>query len=319
MRNDSKTAAQQDDEPVSSHLFTRTYSLDTESEYGSNQFAFIYPTNSRCSKYGLNSITPIEKGFRLLLLYNIQLRPKTPTMDISSLAQSNWISSLWSPSPIPLTRSPSPFTAADNCLVDLRIQFQVWKQYSLSTPERFVYLLPESTPLSSTEAWVDKLYEVADGEAIALKKATLVYRVVGRQDSVDTEDRSLWLLETEELTLEAIESLHSSRSTTPAGTPFLSSRNLLAPQNPSPSAASGAPRTPRSVKLRLPGYAPLSGRRKPVKKEELLNVDDFDLMNLRGESTPSEEQRCVDDRGHLNGLMEQKFKRTVLVLVLHKD
>lgn len=55
-----------------------------------------------------------------------------------------------------------------------------------------------------------------------------------------------------------------------------------------------------------------------MKKEELLNVDDFDLINLRDESTPSEEHRFEDDRGNLNGLIEQRFKREALVLVRPK-
>ncbi|KIO33121.1 hypothetical protein M407DRAFT_17987 [Tulasnella calospora MUT 4182] len=318
IRSDSDMSPQQDDQPVWSHLFTRAYSLDDESEYASNGFAFIYPANPNRSKYALDSITPIENGFRLLLLYDIQLRPKTPIMDVTGLSPFNWNSSLRSSSPIPLTRSPSPF-AADDWSVDLRMQLQIWKQYPLFTPERFIYLLPESTTLSSADQWVDMLCEVADGETITLNKATLVYRVTGRQDSVDSEDRSLWFPETEELTLEAIETLRSSRSTTPVGTPFLRSSNLLVPQSLSSSAASGTPRTPQSLKLRLPGYGSPSRARRTVKKEELLNVDDFDLINLRGESIPSEEHRCEADRGNINGIIEQRFKREALVLVRPKD
>ncbi|KAG9023291.1 hypothetical protein FS837_005873, partial [Tulasnella sp. UAMH 9824] len=80
------------DEPGWSHLFTRTYNLDAESEYASNQFAFIHPTNLHHSKYALDSITPIESRFRLLLLYDIRLRPKTPIMDVSEVVPPKWIS-----------------------------------------------------------------------------------------------------------------------------------------------------------------------------------------------------------------------------------
>ncbi|KAG8897064.1 hypothetical protein FRC00_004872, partial [Tulasnella sp. 408] len=300
MRSDSEMSTQRDDEPGSSHPFTRTYNLDGQSDYASNQFGFIHPTDPHRSKYALDSITPIENGFRLLLLYDIRLRPKTPIMDVSGPVPPNWSWPLQSSSPIPFCRSPSPL-AADDYLMVLRMRLRVWKQHPLSTPERFIYLLPENTTLGAREDWVDTLSEVAQVETITLNKATLVYRVVGRQDSVDPEDRSLLLPETEELTLQAIESLHSSRSTAPAGTSFLSSDN---PPAPSSSAASGTMRKPRSVKLRLPGSSS-SRRRKTVTKEELLNVGEFDLINLRGESIPSEEHRRVDDEGNFNGLVEQ--------------
>lgn len=69
---------QQDDQPVSSHLFTRAYNLDNESEYASNQFAFVYPTNPNRSKCALDSITPIETGsayyFSTMSNYVQQLR-----------------------------------------------------------------------------------------------------------------------------------------------------------------------------------------------------------------------------------------------------
>lgn len=306
----------QDDETFSPYLFNRTHNLDFESEYGSNQIAFIYPNNSQGSKYALTSITSIEKGFRLLLLYNIQFRPKTPIVYASGLAPTSWSSPSGSISPMILTRSPSP-SAIDDCSAALQRQFQTWKQHPHSMPERFIYVLPDRTVLTSTEEWVERLCGVADVENITLNTATLVYRVVGRRDSIDSEDRTLWLPETEELTLEAIEALCTSRNTTPAGTPFLNSNNLLVPLSPSSSNSSGKMRSPRSVKLRLPGNGSPLRTRRTVTKPELLNMDNVDLMELRSESTPLEEHRIAAGRA-TNGLMEQKFQRPVLVLVRPK-
>ncbi|KAG8945219.1 hypothetical protein FRC04_001125 [Tulasnella sp. 424] len=294
----------QDDETFSPYLYNRTHNLDVESEYGSNQIAFIYPNNSQGSKYALTSITSIEKGFRLLLLYQIQFRPKTPIVYASGLTPTSRSSPLGSISPMILTRPPSP-SAIDDCSAALQRQFQTWKQHPHSMPERFVYVLPDHTVLTFTEKWVERLCGVADVENITLNTATLVYRVVGRQDSIDSEDRTLWLPETEELTLEAIEALRSSRNTTPAGTPFLNSNNLLFPTSPSSSDSSGKMRSPRSVKLRLPGYGSPSRIRRAVMKTELLNIDNVDLMELRSESTPLEEHGVVDGRGATNGLVEQ--------------
>lgn len=62
MQSASEIFTQRDDEPGSCHLLTRTYDLDVESEYASNQFAFIHPTDPHHSKYVLDSIRPIEKG-----------------------------------------------------------------------------------------------------------------------------------------------------------------------------------------------------------------------------------------------------------------